>query len=64
MEKIPHNSTTGVSQNILRKLQALPPQCILEVERFLDYLSHRHEDSDENLVEDCLRLSTEVWDND
>jgi len=52
-------------EEILRKLRSLPPEKLVEVEDFVDFLRHRDEDGKlssaaSRLSEDAFR---KVWDN-
>ena len=51
-------------QDLLTKLQALPVRYIPEVEHFIDYLHHRHEEGEKSLTEGFFRLSAEAWDDE
>lgn len=58
----------GLAQEIVRELQALPPQYVVEVRHFIDFLRHRHEETETSLAHDYMMASApslrQVWDND
>ncbi len=53
-------------QTLVAKIRALPPEKVVEVEDFVDFLRHRQED--QALVNAASRMAepsfAEVWDND
>jgi hypothetical protein len=54
-----------VKEELIRKIESLPPERIAQVEDFVDFLRQRTED--QALVEAAMKMSEpsfrEVWDN-
>jgi len=56
---------TVATQNLIEKIVTLPPEKVIEVEDFVDFLRQR--DQDRHLVSAATKMSEEafrkVWDN-